>query len=313
MSTMGKCIISIMLGASIIIGCKSTPNEVLPQEDMAQLLADIHIGESIVDGERTKFYNDSLKKTVKQSILVKHRVTQSQLDTSFAWYGHNIEEYIEVYDRVIAILDEKTANIGGANEMDKIALEGDSVDVWSNQNHYSINYNSPSQYITFSRSKDQHWEKGDNYTWRLKLINNISPLKWELAADYSDGTSEFINATLSNEGWNELKFVSDSTKILNRVYGYIYATPKESEIIYIDSISLIRLRADKNTYRQRATQRKFEYNKNKSNNKNEKTDIDTLNHSNKKSNEASIKSNILDKNTKHKVRPTLNRSKNLSL
>ena len=197
--------------------------------------------------------------------------------------------------------------------MDKIALEGDSVDVWSNLNHYSINYNSPSQYITFSRSKDQHWEKGDNYTWRLKLINNISPLKWELAADYSDGTSEFINATLSNEGWNELKFVSDSTKILNRVYGYIYATPKESEIIYIDSISLIRLRADKNTYRQRATQRKFEYNKNKSNNKNEKTDIDTLNHSNKKSNEASIKSNILDKNTKHKVRPTLNRSKNLSL
>ena len=81
MSTMGKCIISIVLGASIIIGCKSTPNEVLPQEDMAQLLADIHIGESIVDGERTKYYNDSLKKTVKQSILVKHRVTQSQLDT----------------------------------------------------------------------------------------------------------------------------------------------------------------------------------------------------------------------------------------
>ncbi len=265
MNIIGKRIIYLALFSLVIIGCNSTPSEVLSKEDMAQLLADIHIGESVVDAERTKYYSDSLKKVVKQSILIKHNVTQAQLDTSFAWYGHNIEEYIAVYDRVIEILDDDINKLGTiSTEKVNITYEGDSVDVWQKVRHYSINANSPSQFITFSLSKDYTWENGDNYTWRLKLINNISQLKWCIAADYSDGSSEFTNSSISNEGWNEIQLVPDSTKTLNRVYGYLYATPRDAEIIYLDSISLVRNRSTQRTYRQRFTQRTFEYGKNNS-------------------------------------------------
>ena len=268
MNIIGKRIIYLVVFSLVMIGCNSTPSEVLSKEDMAQLLADIHIGESVVESERTKYYSDSLKKVVKQSILIKHNVTQAQLDTSFAWYGHNIEEYIAVYDRVIEILDDDINKLGAnSTEKTNITYEGDSVDVWQKVRHYSINANSPTQFITFTLSKDHTWENGDNYTWRLKLINNISQLKWGIAADYSDGASEFTNSSISNEGWNEIKFIPDSTKTLNRVYGYLYATPRDAEIIYIDSISLVRNRSNQSLYRQRFTQRTFEYGKNNTHDK----------------------------------------------
>ena len=267
-----KRIIHIAVFSFVMIGCNSTPSEVLSKEDMAQLLADIHIGESIVDAERTKYYSDSLKKVVKQSILIKHNVTQAQLDTSFAWYGHNIEEYIAVYDRVIEILDADINKLGTiSTEKVNISFEGDSVDVWQKTRHYSINANSPSQFITFTLSKDHTWKNGDNYTWRLKLINNFSQPKWGIAADYSDGSSEFTNSSISNEGWNEIHLIPDSTKTLNRVYGYLYATPRDAEIIYLDSISLVRNRSNRSIYRQRFTQRIFEYGKSNSSNKNKGT------------------------------------------
>lgn len=253
-----RCIIFSLLSAIIIVGCNSTPDEVLPKEKMAQLLADIHIGESLVDVERTKFYNDSLKKVVKQSILAKHGVTQEQLDTSFSWYGHHIEEYIAVYDRVIEILEEDISQLGTDNQKSNISFEGDSVNTWTGKQHYDFSPMSPSQYITFNLPKDHHWANGDYYTWRIKLINNRIQLKWGIAADYSDGSSEFVNSIIYNEGWNEIKLITDSTKSLNRVYGYIYASPKKQEKIFIDSISLTRMRYDKNMYRQRFGQKTFD-------------------------------------------------------
>ena len=256
-------IILFLLIAIIIVGCNSTPDEVLPKEKMAQLLADIHIGESLVDVERTKFYNDSLKKVVKQSILTKHGVTQEQLDTSFSWYGHHIEEYIAVYDRVIEILDEDLAKLSGSDQNTTVSLEGDSVNTWVGKHYYAFSPTSPSQYISFNLPKDHHWANGDFYTWRIKLINNQVQLKWGIAADYSDGSTEFVNSTIYNEGWNEIKLITDSTKSLNRVYGYLYASPRKHENIYIDSVSLIRTRFDRNMYRQRFGQKTFEYNNNK--------------------------------------------------
>lgn len=259
-----RAILSILLGLTIIVGCNSVPDGVLPKEKMAQLLADMHIGESIVDAEHTKYYSDSLKKTVKQSILVGHGVTQEELDSSFAWYGRNIEEYIEVYDRVIEILNEDLTRIGaGKEEKVTISLEGDSVDTWQGTRYYTINHNSASRYITFRLSKDRNWENGDCYIWRMKLINNITPVKWGIVADYADGTTEYTNSTAYNEGWNDIKLITDSTKSLNRIYGYMYVSPKDGEQIYLDSISLVRMRVNRDYYHQRSMQKKFDYGKNK--------------------------------------------------
>lgn len=258
----GKKTLHISIGVALLCSCSSTPDGVLPQEKMAELLADIHIGESVVEVERTKFYSDSLKKMVKQSILVDHNVTQAELDSSFAWYGRNIEEYIVVYNRVIEILENDLENLGSGTQ-EKVATtitnDEDSTNCWQGVNRYIINSNSASQFITFTLPQNANNENGDFYTWHMKLINNISPVNWGIFADYADGSSEYLNATALNEGWNNIKLITDSTKTVNKIYGYIYVNPKGSEEVHIDSISLIKMRVDRNIYRQRAYQKKFKY------------------------------------------------------
>ena len=97
------------------ISCSKLPDNVLNKKDMTSLLVDIHKGESVVELQRGYFPSDSMIKMVKQSILQKHGVSQAQLDTSFVWYGNHIEDYIEIYDEVIANLEEDLKSVKGCS------------------------------------------------------------------------------------------------------------------------------------------------------------------------------------------------------
>ena len=86
--------------------CDRRPDGVLGKEDMARLLADIHKAE-IVAETNTRTYNDSLKRVLRQSVYARHGVTTEDVDSSLSWYGYNMEKYLEVYDRVIEILEKE--------------------------------------------------------------------------------------------------------------------------------------------------------------------------------------------------------------
>lgn len=237
-----------------ISGCNSVPGYVIPPDNMAELLADMYTAESIVDINRTSYMTDSMKKVMKQSVYFRHGVTQQQVDTSFVWYGHHIEQYIEVYDKVIEILEKDIAQ-ASANGA-KFGVAGDSVDAWQWSRHYALTKLSPRRIITFNLPKDENWQKGDIYAWAMKSINNRIPLKWGISAEYPDGTIEYCQSDINGEGWNKLQFISDSTQIPLRIAGYIMATGNGSdENVYLDSISLIRDRIKPGIYHQRYRQR----------------------------------------------------------
>ena len=92
---------TVAVVALLVISCSSVPGYVIPPKKMAELLADIHIGESVVDLNRADYRTDSTKAIMLQSVLAHHGVTKQELDTSFDWYGHNISYYMEVYDKTI--------------------------------------------------------------------------------------------------------------------------------------------------------------------------------------------------------------------
>lgn len=235
-------------------GCNSVPGYVIPPDSMAELLADIYTAESIVDINRTSYMTDSMKKVMKQSVYLKHGVTEQQVDTSFVWYGHHIEQYVEIYDKVIEILEKGVAQASATGT--KFGIAGDSVDTWQWSRHYALTKFSPSRIITFDLPKDENWQKGDVYAWAMKTINNRMPLKWGISAEYPDGTVEYCQSDINGEGWNKLQYVSDSTQIPLRIAGYVITTGNGREDnIYLDSISLIRDRIKPGIYHQRYRQR----------------------------------------------------------
>ncbi len=238
--------------------CGSTPEHVLPPEKMARLLADVHIGESVIEANRGDYNNDSLKKELKQSIYLKHNVTAQQVDTSFDWYGHHIEDYVEIYDRVIEILEDDLADVKVAGGV-QLAVAGDSADAWSGIRHYRLGKNMLSNYVSFAIERDENWHKGDVYEWRMKKISGHSPLDMFIAADYADGSSEYINVSRPKEGWQELSLYTDSNKTATRIYGVAQVELLDNERVYIDSISLVRTRLDADKYLRRYNQKRFNY------------------------------------------------------
>lgn len=231
------------------MGCSRRPDDVLDKESMARLLVDIHKGESFVEVNPRVFSTDSAKRAFRQSIYAKHGVTSAQVDSSFMWYGYNMDKYMDVYERAIEILDQEllaAQEIAGASSQGmsdvNLTFEGDSVDVWSSVRYRRMTENMPSEFVAFHMNSDRYWEKGDVYLLKSKAIDTSGPLEYAFAVNYSDGTKDYIHKTMSGSGWHELKFALDSSKTAQHIYGTIHYEPRHGEVAFIDSISLMRTR-----------------------------------------------------------------------
>lgn len=231
----------------MLMACSSTPDYVIPQSRMAELMADLYIGDAVVEAESHKFSDDSLRKVLMQSIYAKHGVTREQVDTSLYWYGHNMQEYMEVCNKTEELLQtriDEAERAGGKAERSPrvMSLDGDSVDVWPGIKMRRNTVDIPSDFISFNITSDKNWERGDRYTLSVKGINTHRPVTMNMAVDYNDGTTEYNWFSGPAEGMNRLLLVLDSAKVASTVYGAIYYSAADKEISYLDSISLVRAR-----------------------------------------------------------------------
>lgn len=238
--------------ALLASSCSKVPSGVLGKEDMAQLMADVHTGESVIEMNRSEYNTDSLKQVFKQSVYARHGVDAATVDSSLAWYGRHIEQYIEVYDRTIEILERRLIESGNRVAAEAaMSVAGDSVDVWPYARFIMINDRMPSKTVVFDAGRDENWERGDIYTWRAKMIGNGNTSRAQLVAEYSDGSIDFISQPLSGDGWKEITLSTDTTLEANRIYGFLEGDNPHGASLRIDSIELVRKRLDESIYTRR--------------------------------------------------------------
>lgn len=229
--------------------CSKVPSGVIPPEEMAQLLADVHTAESVIDMNRMDFSSDSSKQAYKQSVYARHGVTAEQVDSSFGWYGRNITQYMDVYDRTIEILDRRLIETGNRIAADAaLSIAGDSVDVWPNPRFMTFNDRMPSGFAAFSFAADENWQPGDSYTWRAKFFNHNTDSRWMIAVEYSDGSVEYVSRNFSGDGWNQLVMLTDSTLMARRVFGFFEGAAKQGTDLRLDSIEMVRKRVNPENY-----------------------------------------------------------------
>ncbi len=246
----------VVLAAALAVGCHGVPSNVIQPEEMAQLMADVHTGEAVVDMNRRDYETDSAKQAFKQSVYIAHGVTAEQVDSSMAWYGRNITKYMDVYDRTIEILEHRLNEMGNRVAAEAaMSASGDSVDVWPYPRYIAISPVSPTNIITFAFASDENWQAGDVYTWRAKFFNNGSDTEWKIAAAYDDGGVETVYSTNSGDGWREITFRADSTRALTNIAGYLLAGMPEYGTLQLDSIALVRKRLNPARYTERYRQR----------------------------------------------------------
>lgn len=242
----------IALLAASFVACKHVPSGVIDPDRMAPLMADLYQGESMIEYNSNIYFTDSSKKVVKQSIFAAHGVSQADFDSSLVWYGHNISEFVKVCDAAIALLENRLEEIPMDAVTTSVRVAGDSAQVWSLPTYYRITDRVPSRYLSFSLESDDEWKPGDCYDLDLKITPGASPVRTTLVVDYADGLTQYINASSGSAGWLRNHLQIDSTMTPTRVYGFINFDPAAGEIIYLDSISLMRTRLNRNTYYRRS-------------------------------------------------------------
>ena len=266
MSALRRTAIVVLL-AAIVASCSSTPDNVLSKSDMADLLVDINIGESVTEMNFREYDNDSVKKVLRQSILSAHGVTSEEYDRSIEWYGHNIEKYQEVYEEVIHRLEKRIAEekVNGNRDdgqqavvpvvAEQSSFEGDSIDVWTQPRSYVFAQNISSEYVTFNLARDANSKAGDVYTLRFKVLNSNRPIKCAIVATYDNATTDIAtNDGLSfgeETGQTDYQSVTLRTspdKTAAKIFGFIYVRTVGPERVRIGDISLVRSRFSAEEY-----------------------------------------------------------------
>lgn len=240
-------------------GCKSQPDGVISHDEMVDLMTDMHKAEAVIDMNAARFNNDSLRKAMRQSVLMKHGVTQAQFDTTLVWYGHNVKQYDKLYEDVIIRLDGEARELSdvkspmlrdGMAQVKHYPSAGDSADIWSKRRVWTISNKGVENNTIFFEFKTQSDnQNGDRYHLSFKYSNSSNnSLEVFLGAEYYDATLSYVYRTVGSEGVNRYILQGDSTKKIRRVYGFVKANPGYDNVCFIDSLQLLRTRLNSSQY-----------------------------------------------------------------
>ncbi len=226
--------ISLLLISIAILSCsidERVPSSVIPEEQMIDVLVDIHMVESMARHSQLKDNNQRANMFFNH-ILEKHDITLNQLDSSISWYSKHPTTYIRLYDQVIPRLEKslETIRMGG-----NFAPEVKTLTIWEKKNEYQLtsiqNNNLP---FRIEENSTIQFSSGDEFELKIqfsgKNIPTTLPLIMQAIIHYSDDTESIFEKKLvtTNPSLQQvLRFQSKPNKEIVMISGDLcYSTDK---------------------------------------------------------------------------------------
>ena len=262
-----------------LAACDKTPGGVMSINEMADLIVDLQLADAYIESHTLEFDNDSSMLVIKQSVFKKHGITQEDYDSSMVWYAHNMEDYIKAYDKAVGKLKERYDKLdkGGANSRPedindpngaptheaippsiarhvknrkKIStdLQSDSTDLWQGKRSYLLMQGARRGFITFEAHPGSNKQSGDRYQLAYKLLRGGNEFKVSFNVDYTDGATAQVSRSTNSDGWVILDLQSDTARQVRRIYGYVSYDMKRGHTAFVDSLSLMRTRLNRENY-----------------------------------------------------------------
>jgi len=104
-------LLSIVL---LLFACKQEKKYLIPQEEMINILVDIHIADGVLNTVSFPYDNVQLRpENYYKNVLLKHKITRLEFDSALSQYTQDRELYIKMYDKVIEKLRTKESFVQG--------------------------------------------------------------------------------------------------------------------------------------------------------------------------------------------------------
>ena len=204
-----------------------TPDYVISEKDMEDLLVDIHKSEAVIESNYNIYNNNADKKKIREAVFLRHGVTQEQFDTTLVWYGHHIETYMKIYDRVVERLkaeNEEAKKLLAEENSQTMSQPGDSVDVWKQRRSHIFDSRLSTNLLAFDIAPDENFRTRDYFELKFKVVMlpklSVNPQVY-MAVRHTDNGVAYNRSDIDKGGWFSLPLQSDSATALSRLYGAI--------------------------------------------------------------------------------------------
>ena len=233
----------LLLGA-----CQHRADGVLSEKQMVDLLVDIHKSEAVMALNYNKYPNDKSRQGVREAVYIRHNTNQAQFDTSLVWYGNHIDDYMKIYEQVIARLNAENEQIKALIAQDNsqiLTRPGDTVDIWKQERVHTFNAAKSENFFTFDITSDENFSSRDRFILDVHTLNtpkNGAKPRIYLAIRHDKQNIYYNYAEIERDGWTTLKLQSDSATRMENIYGYVLLPRRpDNHIMYVDSIRLLRI------------------------------------------------------------------------
>jgi hypothetical protein len=118
--------ISIILATSCSF--LSSENTIIDQDTMVDVLVDIHLADAILGGSSLRINRDTLEiKMYYDNILMKHHITQKQIDNSLKHYAKDIKKFEDIYLQVSEKLSKMESEYQKNATLEKEKIKQDTL------------------------------------------------------------------------------------------------------------------------------------------------------------------------------------------
>lgn len=244
---------AILIILILSFGCSRRPKDILSEDKMVAIMADIRIAEAYErSGNAYEYLNGQNRELLGRGVLLHHGVSVEEMDSTIAWYGRNMDEYAKLNKKIDEELNKrqlKYARAAGESEN-----EGATTDLWPYSHHFVVDDRSLSDGIIASFPVTE-LSPGDKITWKM-LTQGTSSRTLTLGVNYEDGTSEI--SKISNGGfdkWVETSLQTDTTLNVTHIFAiasFEHSRPR----VFVDSVQLIHLPYNRNEYQMGGYKRK---------------------------------------------------------
>lgn len=247
-ASIGSAFLALLLILSA--ACSDRPKEIIPEKEMIQLLADMHVAEAMRQTGGMSGLPDSVRRNIGEAILAKRGYTYARLDTTLGWYGRHVDKYFDLFDQVDKELAKRQKKIDSDAG---IAVET-GENLWPYPDHIYFSPLGNTSGINFSVD-GAPLAKGDMLKWEIRLLSDGN-LKGTLGVKYSDGSTSFMTASTYGEKHLKMTFMTDTSKTVSRIYGTL-SLPRSAMPLWADSVQLRKLPYDSTEYYKINSQRNY--------------------------------------------------------
>lgn len=254
----------MLLTLMVSVSCIDRPEVVLSDDEMIDLLVDVHRSEGLLEMQGSQASDENYQKAVMAAVLAKHGVTREQYDSSLMWYAKHLKLFVRVYSHVEERLNEEHEHWdmleADAREFE-VSEPGDSVGLWTLRDYLVLDARLGTTARFWEMASDSNFQVGDTLRWSLdvshlaqgqRLLASMSLRipEEELEKENSEnvktkrrntpiGTASLL---IDRHGQYQFSVVPDSLQLFGSVLLNLTALSPDSvhSPVMIDNISLIR-------------------------------------------------------------------------